>query len=994
MKLINGHLNTIFSFLKSTIDPQSLIIFLEKNEQQYFCITEFDNFFSLAFFKNNNLNGKLKPIFGLNINLSVNDNEYEYILYPQNFEGLLNLYSLSSDVLSNKKVSLSDVILLENIDIVEHPINGMYAKTKQKFIYSNYYYSFEFNEIKEHEEFIKKNLNKCLIINHYCLFDELDNSIIKILSKEKQNNRFLQSINFEFEINNQFEEFLINQTNDFLINHYFEVKNNNYIIPNFKNEENFDPSKFLVDLLKKQIKQKFNKDTWTLEYQNRLNLELNTIKSLKFENYFLIIQDWINWAKSNDILIGPGRGSAAGSLICYLLNITEIDPLKHGLIFERFLNKDRVSMPDIDTDVQDNKRQEIIKYIINKYGSENVSNIVTFSTLGKKSAIRDVLRINQANSELITSNVINKISKSISAKNELITEEIKTNKYLNQELDNLKDKSLKDKIIYETSKLEGLYRQTGTHAAGIIIGHKKISEIIPTYYVEDNVLQSQVSMEYLENFGLIKMDILGLKTLTTIKEILNNIKTNTGKDINLKTIDYNDAKTLYLLSQGDTLGIFQLESYGMIKAIKKIQINNFNDIVAIISLYRPGPMDNLNIYASRKLGKEPIPSIHKEYDRILKSTYGIIIYQEQIMQIMQVVAKMSFSEADTIRRIISKKKIDDMISIKNSFIKNAINNNYSEKDAIEIFNNIEKFASYGFNKSHAVAYATLAYQMAYLKAYYPLEFYSSIISSAHGDQDLISKYVSEASNAGIKIESPEINYSSNIAQIINNKIYLPLSMIKGMGPETTKLIIENRKKYGLYSSFLHFLACTSLIKQFGLSTLELLIQSNSLRNFKYNQKTLLTEISNKNNDLMLYLDNIKYKIEENLDSIKNKQYNPSEIIEDDYDFELNNEIELLGQVYNFSLTKKYEVDGQRLIDLHKNNEYIIYLYCSKIIKKKTKFGNDYCTIYLQDSSQKIVFNIWNAKDDYLKMDNKIIKAKLIKKDAKDFILKEWSVINE
>lgn len=993
MKLINGHLNTIYSFLKSTIDPSYLVDYLEKNKQEYFSITEYNNFFSLAFFRKYTNNSSVKPIFGLTLNLWVNNNNYQYILYPKNTDGLYELYKLSSKALNNEKILLSEVILIKNIDIVEHPLYGMYNLTKQKFSYSNYYYSFEFNKIKENEEFIKENLNKCLIINHFCLFDEMDNSIINILnyiSKDKTSENIYQALNFDFQTTNKFEEFLVTQTNDFLKDHYFKIEENKYIIPNFENKENFDATSYLNELIKKQIKIKFTKETWTKEYQDRLNVEINTIKKLKFENYFLIIQDWINWAKNQNILIGPGRGSSAGSLVCYLLNITEIDPLKHDLIFERFLNPERITMPDIDTDVQDNRRQEIIQYIVNKYGQEYVSNIVTFSTLGKKSAIRDVLRANKIDD----SNLINKISKSISLKDEPLKEEIKTNKYLSKALDELPSKELQTKIIEETSKLEGLYRQTGTHAAGIIIGYKKLNEIIPTYNVETNMLQSQISMEYLEDFGLIKMDILGLKTLTTIKEILDTIKKNQNIDINLKTIKYNDQKTLDLLTSGNTLGIFQLESYGMIKAIKQVKIDSFNDIVAIISLYRPGPMDNLDSYALRKHKKEVIPMIHKDYDEILKSTYGIIIYQEQIMKIIQTVAKMSFSQADLIRRIISKKKIDDMQAIKDNFIESAINNNYSRKDAYEIFNNIEKFASYGFNKSHAVAYATLAYQLAYLKAHFPLEFYSSIISSAHGSHDNISKYVSEASNIGIKIESPEINNSYINATIKDNKIYLPLSMIKGMGPETSKLIIENREKHGPYSSFLHFMATTSLIKQFGLSSVELLIKANALRNFGYNQKTLLNEINDKNNELMLHLDNIKFNIEDNVEKLKKINYVPYEIIDDDFEYESNNESELLGQIYNFSLTKKYEIEGQRLIDLHINTEYLIYLYCSKIIKKQTKFGKDYFTVYLQDSSQKIVFNIWNNKKDHLLINNKIIKANIIKKDTNEYILKDWSIINE
>ncbi|MDD7894308.1 DNA polymerase III subunit alpha [Metamycoplasma hyosynoviae] len=1001
MKLINGHLNTIFSFMESAIQPDEFLKLLKNSENKYFAVTEHNNFFSYAFFLKKAKELSLKPIFGIDLDLEYEDTSYRFILYPKNKNGLIELFLLSKRKLSGEIILLDEVLQMGGVYIIDHPLYGLYSIQKQEIIHNDYYFSFSYENIASNEEFIFKKLNKCLLINYNIILDTWDNSIINVLknieNKQVQETKnFYEILQLDIDCQNNLEKQLISLTNTFLEKCYIEGIENipdQFEIPHFENGENLDSINYLKTILIKGIKNKFNKETWTTEYQKRLSYEIEIVEKLKFADYFLIVQDFVNFAKQNQIGIGPGRGSAAGSLICYLLNITEIDPLKYGLIFERFLNPNRKNMPDIDIDIQDNRRSEVIEYIINKYGEDKVATIVTFSTLGKKSAIRDVLR-----SHNILPLDINEISKSIASDSEkTLLEEFEHNETLKNKLIQLNrnDHNFASEIIEEANKIDGFYRQTGTHAAGIVIGNKNLNEIIPTYIVEKKYNQSQISMEYLEDFGLLKIDLLGLKTLATIREIVEKINI-THPDFSLDKINYNDKKTFELLSQGNTLGVFQLESYGMIKAIKKIQVNSFNDIVATISLFRPGPMDNISEYASRKSGKKEIVKVNDTYDQILKSTYGIIIYQEQIMQIFQLVANKSFAEADQIRRIISKKQHTEVAKLKDDFIECATKNNYSKKIATQIYENIEKFADYGFNKSHAVSYATVAYQMAYLKANYPLEFYASIISSAHGAHETISKYVAEASNMGIKVNSPEINISDENVVIYNNQIYLPLTQIKGLGPETIKAITKNRAEIGSYKNFEHFVFSIFTINGVGASTIELLIKASALRNFGHNQETLLYELYQGNpdvrSDLLIKVQSFKNEMQRYFDQKLWEGYEPAEIKKIDVRKESENETNLLGGIYNFHLTKKYEVEGQRLIDLHFNNEYIIYFFCNRAVQRNGNYGI-YYWIDIQDSSQKINFNVYNNKSDLRPMQGKIIKAKLIKK-INGYILRDWKIIED
>ncbi|PZW00598.1 DNA polymerase III subunit alpha [Metamycoplasma auris] len=993
MKLLNLHLNTTYSFLQSTITVDEAISKALENNVEYLVFSEKNHFFSLGEANLKCIKNNLKPIFGLDVFLQVNNKEFRYNLFAKNKEAFYNLKLISYLLLSGRKFSVDEI--LENyldIILVENPHLSYFKETKIEIENKNYYIGIEFDELDSYLDSIDQNKN-ILIFNNFNILSLDDYSIIELLNKMSNRNSDLNlgnSFNFQFDSSLEIINRLFLRTNEFIKSLYFPLEKKEYLLPKFENDKNLQSDEYLKFLVFKKIRESvqltslFQQDI----YATRLEKELNIIAKMNFSDYFLIVQDWVNWAKNNDIAIGPGRGSAAGSLVCFVLGITEIDPIKYNLIFERFLNTKRISTPDIDIDVQDDKRYQVINYLISKYGYDRVNNIVTFSTLGKKSAIRDVLRAYGT-----VPSKINSISKLISSNDDDLNEEYEKNTFLKKELEQLNsnDSEFASKVISQTSRISGFYRQIGTHAAGIIISSTPIIESIPISKNVDNFLQTQISLEYLEYFGLIKMDILGLKTLTTIKEIesLINSKYPNNK-IDWEKINYYDKKTFELLSSGSTLGVFQVESPVMIKGLKEIQIDNFNDIAAVISLNRPGPIAYVSNYAKRKKGIEIIPSISIEYDKIVNATYGIIIYQEQIMQIAQKISNMPFEEADLLRKIISKKQANEMVRIKNEFINKAIQNGYDSKVANDIFNNIEKFADYGFNKSHAIAYSTLTFKMAYLKANYPLEFYASCITSANGAQATIAKYVNEAKNMGIEFISPNINKSTDIARIEDNKIVLPLGLIKGIGPEMVKLIVENRFEVKGYKNFVHCLLSLSKIKSLGRATLELLIKSGTFRDFNLSQQTMINELDSKS-DLNIF---IRENITETNEKILNKVIN-YQLIDNNEDDEVllqTNEIELLGQSYNYFATSKYEIEGNRLINTRSNNEYILIAQCVDVVERINKYRTKQQILYFQDSSYKVVSIQFKYNEELKKLKNKIVKIKFIRRKENWIDLIDFKVI--
>jgi len=545
------------------------------------------------------------------------------------------------------------------------------------------------------------------------------------------------------------------------------------------------------------------------ELVDRLEYELATIVRMGYVEYFLIVWDFIDYAKRNGIMVGPGRGSAAGSLVAYCLRITDIDPIKYNLIFERFLNPERVTMPDIDIDFCYERRQEVINYVINKYGADKVAQIITFGTMKAKAAVRDVGRaLNMTYAE------VDAIAKKIPFDLKMTIEKaLETNPDLRKDYDN--DKRIK--YLIDTAKaLEGMPRHASTHAAGVVISKRSIDEYVPLYLAEKGV-STQFTMGTIEELGLLKMDFLGLRNLTVIRDALELIEKNHGVKIDFSSMEYDDKKVYELISSGNTLGVFQLESPGMRQFMKNLRPDCFEDIVAGVSLYRPGPMDSIPAYIQNKKHPDKIRYVHKSLEPILSVTYGCLVYQEQVMQIVRDLAGYSYGRSDLVRRVMSKKKMAEMLKEQEYFVNGktgedgqveipgCIRNGIPKKAADEIYGQMEKFAEYAFNKSHAAAYAVLAYETAYLKHYYPVEFMAALMTSVMGDSSQVAKYMRNCAEMGIKVLPPCVNASEKKFTVTGGAIRFGLLGVKNVGEGVIDAIAAMRREKGIPDSFQAFI---------------------------------------------------------------------------------------------------------------------------------------------------------------------------------------------
>jgi DNA polymerase-3 subunit alpha len=523
------------------------------------------------------------------------------------------------------------------------------------------------------------------------------------------------------------------------------------------------------------------------EYRERLAYELRVIEDMKYPGYFLIVSDFIQWAKSHGIPVGPGRGSGAGSLVSYALTITDLDPIRFGLLFERFLNPERVSMPDFDVDFCQDRRDEVIRYVQSRYGRDQVAQIITFGTLQARGVLRDVGRVlempyGQVDKlcKLVPQNPINPVTLARAIEGEPRLQAARENEPIVRRAFDI------------ALKLEGLYRHASTHAAGIVIGDRPLIEIVPLYRdPKSDMPVTQFNMKWVEQAGLVKFDFLGLKTLTVLDTAVRLLKRR-GIEIDLSTIPLDDAKTFALLSRAEAVGIFQLESAGMRRALLDMRPDRFEDIIALVALYRPGPMANIPTYCARKHGIEQPDYIHPKIEPILRETFGVIIYQEQVMQIAQVLAGYSLGEADLLRRAMGKKIRKEMEAQRERFVSGAVERGVDRAQASNIFELLARFADYGFNKSHAAAYALVAYQTAYMKANYPVEFMAATMTLDTGNTDKLAEFRAEAERLGIKVEPPSINRSGVAFAVDGNTIHYSLAALKGVGAQAVEAIVEAR----------------------------------------------------------------------------------------------------------------------------------------------------------------------------------------------------------
>lgn len=570
-------------------------------------------------------------------------------------------------------------------------------------------------------------------------------------------------------------------------------------LPKYDVPEGFDAWGYLNKLCYEGLEKRYNPVTG--EVKERLEFELNTIRNMGYVDYFLIVWDFIKYAEDHDIIVGPGRGSAAGSIVSYTLGITKLDPTKYQLLFERFLNPDRISMPDIDIDFCFERRQEVIDYVVEKYGEDRVVQIVTFGTMAARGVIRDVGRamdMPYAQVDSIAKMVPNELN---------IT--IKSAMEKNRELFRLyEDDPQVKELINMSKRLEGLPRHTSMHAAGVVISQKSVDEYVPLSRASDGSITTQFTMTTLEELGLLKMDFLGLRTLTVIQNAVKLVERDTGKALDIEHIDYNDPKVLALIGSGKTEGIFQLESSGMKSFMKELKPQSLEDIIAGISLYRPGPMDFIPRYIRGKNHPETISYDCPQLEAILEPTYGCIVYQEQVMQIVRDLGGYTLGRSDLLRRAMSKKKASVMEKERHTFVYGdeeegicgCIKNGISEQIANKIYDEMTDFAKYAFNKSHAAAYAVVSYQTAYLKCCYPVEFMAALMTSCVDNASKVSEYILNCRQMGIAILPPDINRSVGVFSVEGNAIRYGLTAIRGIGRPVQETIVEEREKNGPYSS--------------------------------------------------------------------------------------------------------------------------------------------------------------------------------------------------
>ena len=869
---IHLHNHSDFSLLEASQSVKAIIDRASQLSMNAIAITEKGNLFSMVDFYKYAKNKNIKPIIGCEINITNNlkmynksMRSYHLVLLAKNNEGYINLMKLVSlgYIKSENELPIIDKSMLQEFspglialsggltgEMMHYASNEDYNKTKNVAL--EYYNIFNDNfyfEIQDHKIPHQKNINNMLAD----LSQELSiplvatNNTFYTLKEDSDSCDIIRCIGTGHNINDpnriqaQSNEYYIKSSEEMheLFQDYpkalentvkiaelcnIDIPMGELFLPNFpisSSAQSTTADEYLKELCHANISKKYN--TATPNIMKRLDYELEIIYKMGFSSYFLITQDFVQYAKDNNIPVGPGRGSAVGSLVSYLIGITGLDPLKYNLLFERFLNPDRVSMPDIDIDFCIEGREKIINYIKEKYGKESVAQIITFGSMKAKSVIRDVGRVLG-----MPYMDVDKIAKMIPDDLKMT---IKKAQELNKDLKELvaRDNNCK-KLIKYSQKLEGLHRHASTHAAGIVIAPGALMNYVPLFKnPATHDITTQIEMNSLEDIGLLKVDFLGLRNLTVINKTVKMINKNYNKYIDINNIDLTDQKVYKLFSEGNTIGVFQFESRGMRDYLKKLKPNCIEDLIAMNSLYRPGPMANIPEFLDRKNNKKDIEYLHPELEPILKETYGIIVYQEQVMQIGSIIGGFTLVQADDMRRAMGKKKKALMATFKIDFVQGAEQKGLSKESAIEIFDLLEKFAEYGFNKSHSAAYSVIAYQTAWLKTYYPAEFMACNLSSDLLNTDSIIKLLRNVKLLGLEIMDPDVN-SSEVEFSAKNSTTLiyGLAGIKNVGYKSIQKLVEFRNNNGPFKTI--FDLCKIGSQSMNKKVLESLIKAGACDN--------------------------------------------------------------------------------------------------------------------------------------------------------------------
>ncbi|MDC3156655.1 DNA polymerase III subunit alpha [Pelagibacteraceae bacterium] len=1007
------HLRSLssYSLSESTLKVNNLVNLAKKNDMPAIAITDNNNMFGVFEFSKECVNNNIQPIIGTSINLLdviINNQISQVTFLVKNEIGYRNLLELSSLSHLNEGHNIGiyfsqleqfseglfcyiggefNPLLLLNKENRKKDIIKLIANFKKVFKQN---FLFEIQRINDQnieifeKEFINlsKEFDVPLIGSNNIKYANKDDysahdALLCIAQKSTINNsqRNTSNENIYFksseEMYSNFEdipEIIQNNLNISLSCNYFPESTKPQL-PEFKNDLNLSAEDFLLKTSKLGLEKKINeKNIENIKtYTDRLKYENEIIIRMGFAGYFLIVADFVNWAKEQLIPVGPGRGSGAGSLVAWCLGITDLDPLEYELLFERFLNPERVSMPDFDIDFCQTRRDEVIDYVNSKYGSECVAHIITFGTLASRAAVRDIGRVLEVPygevdsfAKLIPFNPSNPLT---------LSESIKSERSLQERINS--DERISN-IIDVSLKIEGTHRHASTHAAGVVIGHEKLSKVVPLYKDQNtNTNATQFSMKYVEEAGLIKFDFLGLTTLSIIDDCIKLI-VKENKDFLINRIPLNDIKTYEQLSKGDTVGIFQLESNGMGSVLRQLQPDRFEEIIAVVALFRPGPMDNIPSFCNRKHGREEIKYLHYMLEDVLKETYGIIVYQEQVMQIAQVLSNYSLGEADLLRRAMGKKIQKEMDMQKSRFIEGAVQNNINKKEAAKIFDLVDKFAGYGFNKSHAAAYALISYQTAYLKANFPHEFLTATLNYSIDKTEKIILLKQEIERLNINFLKPDINYSTPLFSIEVHKsiksIRFGLAAIKGVGLKSISSMVEERNKNGKFKNIIDFMTRVSK-EVINKRQLEKLIQGGAFDSIESNRSKLFNNVTkfvelyggekNINQD-MLFEDNEISFDDKNLFNQNYENWKNSEI--------LSNELEVIGFYFsdhplNHFPRKFFELENILTFkDYSEKNEISSIKVCGAILdvkERSNKDGKKYAFITVSEISYQFELTIFS-----------------------------------
>jgi DNA polymerase-3 subunit alpha len=857
-----------YSFFYSALRVEEIISHAISNKCESVSIVEINSLFTALQINKLANKNNLKSIIGMEVNIEISEGETTPILLiAKNLEGYKKLTYFTKFVSqSNKEIALNFKEFTQNCSnllVVTPTVKGFiknfsndqvkisailskFKEAKIDLIIGLEYYSKQDEDVLKYARSLK-NYSK-VIANEFRYLNKEDEQLLNVLSAIKDNQQVNSQVSHNNALNDNFvltvfteqevtaHQKIISDINVDVVS--LKTSLINYPLPS----ADIKPKEYLKVLANKGLEKRLNNNIAPI-YQNRLNYELELISKMGFENYFLVVWDYVKFAKNNDILVGPGRGSAAGSLVAYTLGITSVDPIKNDLMFERFLNPMRVSLPDIDIDFIDTKRDLVVKYLFEKYTPSHAAHVIAFQTFGVRQSLRDVAKVL---GESIDN--INAIAKKVPSFNNQTR-----NMGLKELVENFPgfaeymfERENYKKIYKYALKLEGLPRQSSYHAAGIVLSAMPLYNFTPVYNFSDKESATQFDMNYLEEIGLLKMDILGLSNLSIIQETINLVNQFENKQLKISDINIDDPNIYQLISNKLTLGLFQLESAGMNKAIEKIKPSSFEDIVALLALFRPGPMDFIPDYGKRKAGLEKVEYVHDSLIEILKPTYGIIVYQEQITKILQVYAGFDLAEADLVRKAISKKEELKLLEIKQQFISKSKQMGHREDEANKVYDLILKFANYGFNRAHSVSYAYITVQMAYLKYHHRHAFYTAILNNSNlsggaGDETF-GEYIEEALSFGINLLPPSINLSDGAFSIAGiNQIRYSIGKIKGVGVNAVATIINERKM----SKFLSFEDFCARTYHLGINKkmLEALIDSGAFDEFKINRSTLRNNLS-------------------------------------------------------------------------------------------------------------------------------------------------------